>query len=297
MLVSTGTLILKAGRRKMLCVTFTGLFKQPISKTISNIEISGAKSMYDYAIIGGGIVGLSVDKAIYERFPEAKVIILEKEKGLASHQTGHNSGVIHSGIYYKPGSYKAKFARQGNKSMTAFCKEHNIDHDICGKVIVATKNKELPLLDNLYERGRENQLNIEKLNQDELLEIEPHVNGVAGIRVHDAGIVNFKQVTEKFAELIKQQGAEIRLDTKVENIHESSNEVLIETNQGETTAKCLINCGGLYSDKIAEAAGYKTDMQIIPFRGEYYKLKPEKTHLIKNLIYPVPNPAFPFLGV
>lgn len=253
--------------------------------------------MYDFAIVGGGIIGLSVGKAIYERFPDAKVIVLEKEKELATHQTGHNSGVIHSGIYYKPGSYKALFARQGNQSMKDFCNEYNIDHDNCGKVIVATKQEELPLLDDLYERGLQNELNINKLDRDELLEIEPHVDGVAGIQVMDTGIVDYVQVTKKFAEIIESQGATISLNTKVEKIHEKNDEVIIETNQGEKLAKYLINCGGLYSDKIAEASDYKTDMKIIPFRGEYYKLKPEKRHLVKNLIYPVPNPKFPFLGV
>lgn len=253
--------------------------------------------MYDFAIVGGGIVGLSTGMAIYERFPNAKVVVIEKESVVAEHQTGHNSGVIHSGIYYKPGSFKARFARQGSKSMTAFCQIHGIDHDICGKVIVATKQEEIPLLENLYNRGMENELAIHRIGPDELKEIEPYVNGLGAIRVPMAGIVNYRQVSEKFAEIIRESGGEIRLNTKVEKMHEESDQVIIETNRGTLKAGMVINCAGLHSDRVALAAGYKTDMKILPFRGEYYKLKPEKRYLVKNLIYPVPNPKFPFLGV
>lgn len=253
--------------------------------------------MYDFAIVGGGIVGLSTGMAIYDRFPNAKVAVIEKEASVAQHQTGHNSGVIHSGIYYKPGSYKARFAREGSRSMTEFCQKHNIDHDICGKVIVATKPEELPLLDNLYERGLQNGLAIEKIDAARLKEIEPHVAGLAAIHVPMAGIVNYKQVSEKFAEIIRENGGDILLNTKVEKIHEGKDGVVIETNSGTVKAGIVINCAGLHSDRVALAAGYKTDMKIVPFRGEYYKLKPEKRYLVKNLIYPVPNPKFPFLGV
>ncbi|MBM7714332.1 L-2-hydroxyglutarate oxidase [Bacillus thermophilus] len=253
--------------------------------------------MYDFAIVGGGIVGLSTGMAIYDRFPNAKVVVIEKESAVATHQTGHNSGVIHSGIYYKPGSYKARFARQGSQSMTEFCQKHNIDHDICGKVIVATKPEELPLLENLYERGLQNELAIEKIESAELKEIEPHVAGLAAIRVPMAGIVNYRQVSEKFAEIIADHGGDILLNTKVEKINEENDEVVIETNNGTIKAGIVINCAGLHSDRVAAAAGYKTDMKIVPFRGEYYKLKPEKRYLVKHLIYPVPNPKFPFLGV
>jgi (S)-2-hydroxyglutarate dehydrogenase len=253
--------------------------------------------MYDFAIVGGGIVGLSTGMAIYERFPNAKVVVIEKESVVAEHQTGHNSGVIHSGIYYKPGSFKARFARQGSKSMTAFCQTHGIDHDICGKVIVATKQEEIPILENLYKRGLENELAIHRIGPDELKEIEPHVNGLGAIRVPMAGIVNYRQVSEKFAEMIRESGGEIRLNTKVEKMHEESDQVIIETNRGTLKAGMVINCAGLHSDRVAQAAGYKTDMKILPFRGEYYKLKPEKRYLVNHLIYPVPNPKFPFLGV
>lgn len=253
--------------------------------------------MYDFAVVGGGIVGLSTGMALYKRFPNAKVVIIEKESVVAEHQTGHNSGVIHSGIYYKPGSFKARFARQGSKSMTEFCQTYGIDHDICGKVIVATKQEELPLLENLYQRGLQNELAIQKIGVDELKEIEPHVNGLGAIRVPQAGIVNYRQVSEKFAEIIQNHGGEIHLNTKVKKIHEESDRVIIETSRGTLKASMVINCAGLHSDRVAAATGYKTDMKILPFRGEYFKLVPEKRHLVKHLIYPVPNPKFPFLGV
>ena len=253
--------------------------------------------MYDFAIIGGGIVGLSTGMAIYHRFPNAKVVVLEKESDIAQHQTGHNSGVIHSGIYYKPGSFKARFARQGSQSMREFCEKHGIEYDVCGKVIVATNQEEIPILDNLYERGLVNGLNIKRIGREELMEIEPHVNGLAAIHIPTAGIVSYRQVSEKFAKIIEEKGGEILLNTKVNRINERSDQVTIETNQSSLKAKMLINCAGLHSDRIAAEAGYKTDMKIVPFRGEYYKLKPEKSYLVKHLIYPVPDPKFPFLGV
>ncbi|MFE4897388.1 L-2-hydroxyglutarate oxidase [Peribacillus butanolivorans] len=253
--------------------------------------------MYDFAIVGGGIVGLSTGMALYKRYPNARVVVIEKESVVADHQTGHNSGVIHSGIYYKPGSFKARFARQGSKSMTEFCQTHGIEHDICGKVIVATKQDELPILNDLYTRGLQNELAIKKIGVDELKEIEPHVNGLGAIRVPQAGIVNYRQVSEKIADIIKEYGGEIKLNTKVEKINEESDSVTIETNNGTLKARMVINCAGLHSDRIAAAAGYKTDMKIVPFRGEYFKLIPEKRHLVNHLIYPVPNPKFPFLGV
>ncbi|WP_338469703.1 L-2-hydroxyglutarate oxidase [Niallia sp. XMNu-256] len=253
--------------------------------------------MFDFAIVGGGIVGLSTGMAIYNRFPNAKVVVIEKEETVAEHQTGHNSGVIHSGIYYKPGSFKACFSRQGSQSMKEFCQKYDIDHEICGKVIVATKQEEIPLLENLYKRGLENRLDIQRIGSVELKEIEPHVKGLGAIRVPQAGIVNYRQVSEKFASIIEEHGGEIRLNTKVEKIHEESTGVTIEITRGTIKAGLVINCAGLHSDRVAYAAGYKTDMKILPFRGEYYKLKPEKRYLVKHLIYPVPNPKFPFLGV
>ncbi|MFC0272746.1 L-2-hydroxyglutarate oxidase [Metabacillus herbersteinensis] len=253
--------------------------------------------MYDYIIIGGGIVGLSVGMELYKKNPKAKIAILEKENHVAAHQTGHNSGVIHSGIYYKPGSSKALLAKRGSETMTQFCRQHDLDVDICGKVIVASLDEELPLLENLYQRGAQNGLDIRLIEKEELHEIEPHVNGMRAIHVPMAGIVNYKQVAEKMRELIIQKGGEILLNHKVLSINETSKEVIIETNQGEITGAYFINCAGLHSDRIAKLAKVKTDVRIIPFRGEYYQLKPEKRELVKNLIYPVPNPNFPFLGV
>ncbi|WLR51033.1 L-2-hydroxyglutarate oxidase [Bacillus tianshenii] len=253
--------------------------------------------MYDYLIIGGGIVGLSTGMALTRRYPNARIAIIEKEKGLAAHQTGRNSGVIHSGIYYKPGSFKAKFAKAGSRSMAEFCKKHDITHDICGKVIVATNQDEIERLDNLYERGLQNGLDITKINQEELHEIEPHVNGLAGIKVPSTGIVDYKEVTEKFAEIIQENDNEIFTNSEVKNIDERSDRVIVETSNGTFQGNFLINCAGLHSDRITKLAGIHTNVKIVPFRGEYYELTPEKRYLVKNLIYPVPNPDFPFLGV
>ncbi len=253
--------------------------------------------MYDYTIIGGGIVGLAVGKALTESYPNKKVLVLEKEDNLAAHQTGHNSGVIHSGIYYTPGSFKARFAREGNAAMVQFCEEHRIKYDMCGKVIVATNENERPLLDNLYKRGLENELDIEKLNQEQLLEVEPHVNGLEAIHVKSAGIVDYTEVSHAFARIIREHGGDIHCGEEVRTIREALDEVTIETDQQTYKTKFVINCAGLQSDRIAKMAGYHIDMKIIPFRGEYFTLKENKTHLVKNLIYPVPNPEFPFLGV
>lgn len=253
--------------------------------------------MYDYTIIGGGIVGLSVGKALTETYPTKKILVLEKEDKLAAHQTGHNSGVIHSGIYYTPGSFKARFAREGNASMVAFCEEHGIKYDMCGKVIVATNERERPLLDNLYKRGLENELDLKRLSQDELLEVEPHVNGLEAIQVKSAGIVDYTEVSLAFARIIRENGGDINCGEEVRAISEAPDEVTIETEKQTYKTKFVINCAGLQSDRIAKMAGYHIDMKIIPFRGEYFTLKEEKAHLVKHLIYPVPNPEFPFLGV
>ncbi len=253
--------------------------------------------MYDFIIIGGGIVGLSVGMAIYERDPNAKIVIMEKEKDVAQHQTGHNSGVIHSGIYYKPGSLKTKLAKRGNQSMANFCKKHDIDHDICGKVIVAANEQELPLLEDLYHRGIQNGLSIHRLNHEQLKEREPHVNGAGAIHVPVTGIVNYEQVSKKMGEIVKQHGGEIKLSSEVKQIDERMDEVVVESNQHTFRGRYLINCAGLQSDRIAKLAGYYPDLKIVPFRGEYYQLREKKRNLVKNLIYPVPNPNFPFLGV
>ena len=253
--------------------------------------------MYNYIIIGGGIVGLSTAMALSQRSPQAKIALLEKEASWAVHQTGHNSGIIHSGIYYKPGSFKAKLCRDGNRSMVDFCQQHNIDYEICGKVIVATEPYELPLLENLYQRGVANGIEIQKVTTEEVKEIEPHVSCLAGIWVKSTGIVNYRQVCLKYAELAQAQGVDLFTDTCVQGIKSTSGGHVLETNNGEYQGEFIINCAGLYSDRITELAQEQPPAKIIPFRGEYYELTPEKKYLVNGAIYPVPNPNFPFLGV
>jgi (S)-2-hydroxyglutarate dehydrogenase len=253
--------------------------------------------MFDFAIVGGGIVGLSTGLALGKRYPHARILVLEKESQWAFHQTGNNSGVIHSGIYYKPGSFKAKFCRDGSRSMVEFCQEHGIDHEVCGKVIVATEEQELPRLDHLYKRGLENGIKVQRISPEAVKEIEPHVRCVGGIRVFSTGIVNYKQVCLKYAELIQQQGGKLCLNTKVLKISPSGQNQVLETNNGSFETRFVINCAGLHSDRVAKLGGVEPKAKIVPFRGEYYELTPEKRYLVKTLIYPVPNPDFPFLGV
>ena len=253
--------------------------------------------MYDFAIIGGGIVGLSTAMALGERYPNAQILVLEKESEWAFHQTGNNSGVIHSGLYYKPGSFKAKFCRDGSRSMVEFCQKHDIDHEVCGKVIVATNEQELPRLENLYIRGLENDIPVKRISPEEVKEIEPHVSCVGGVQVFSTGIVNYKKVCLKYAELIGKQGGELRLNTQVLQIARSGKNQVLETNKGNFETRFVINCAGLHSDRIAKLGKVNPQVKIVPFRGEYYELTPEKRYLVKTLIYPVPNPDFPFLGV
>ncbi|CAI1581142.1 L-2-hydroxyglutarate oxidase [Serratia proteamaculans] len=253
--------------------------------------------MHDVIIIGAGLVGLGVANALQEANPSLRILILEKESGPAAHQSGHNSNVVHSGIYYAPGSLKARLAKLGNQSMFAFCREHDLYHDQCGKVIVATQLKELDLLENIYQRGLQNGLAVSRLSQAQLREREPHVNGLEALLVPDAGIVNYSQVAAKLAEIIQQRGGEIHYGQQVEGISESSDDVSVRTQHVQYQAKWLVNCAGLFSDRIAALAGYQTGMKIVPFRGEYYVLNDEKNYLVNHLIYPVPNPDFPFLGV
>ncbi|NEP00841.1 MAG: L-2-hydroxyglutarate oxidase [Symploca sp. SIO2E9] len=253
--------------------------------------------MYDIAIIGGGIVGLSTAMLVGKCYPDASILVLEKEGSWAHHQTGNNSGVIHSGIYYKPGSFKAKFCREGQRSMVAFCQEHGINYEVCGKVIVATEPEELPMLENIYQRGLENCIEVTKLSGEEVKEIEPHVSCLAGIRVYSTGIVDYKQVCQKYVELVRAQGGVLHLNTKVEKILETSAGQVLETSKGTFATRFTINCAGLHSDRVAKLGNVNPQAKIVPFRGEYYELKPEKRYLVKHLIYPVPNPNFPFLGV
>lgn len=252
---------------------------------------------YDYVVIGGGIVGFSTAYHLGKEFPAASVLLLEKESGPAFHQTGRNSGVIHSGIYYKPGSFKAKFAKAGAKSMVAFCQDHGISYDVCGKVIVATKNSELPLLENLYQRGLQNECPVEKVSAERVKEIEPHVKCVGGVLVKSTGITSYVEVCKKYLELIKAAGGQVKFDSPVTGIEERGSVKVVKTPTSEFEAKFIINCAGLHSDRVARMAGADPGARIVPFRGEYFELVPEKRDLVKTLIYPVPNPDFPFLGV
>lgn len=252
----------------------------------------------DIVIIGGGAVGLATSLQLQKRNPSLSVVVIEKEKVVGNHQTGNNSNVIHSGIYYKPGSLKAKNCIMGYHMLLDFCNEHGVSYDICGKVIVATEEKELPLLKNIYDRGIQNGLTgLKMLTADQLKEYEPHVAGLQGIHVPQTGIVDYRVVAEKYAEVFQKNGGQIRLGEKVTDIRVKNNGVEVITDKGTHVAKLMVNCAGLYSDKIAKLTSKRIDVQIIPFRGEYYKLKKEKEHLVKTLIYPVPDPNFPFLGV
>ena len=253
--------------------------------------------MYEYVIIGGGIIGLATAMAVGKKYPKARILVLEKEQDVAQHQTGRNSGVIHSGIYYKPGSLKARFAVEGNRSMVEFCREHGIKHEVCGKVIVATKTSELPLLDNLFQRGLNHRLAVERLSPEQVQEIEPHVRCVAGIKIPSTGIVNYREVSTKYVELIKSNGGTVQTGTRVDRLREVNGIQIVETPHGEFEAGFIINCAGLFSDRIARFSGFDPGAKIVPFRGEYYELVREKRYLVKSLVYPVPNPDFPFLGV
>lgn len=253
--------------------------------------------MYDIAIIGGGVIGLATAMSLGQQYPEAKILVVEKEREWGYHQTGHNSGVIHSGIYYKPGSLKAKFCRDGCASIVTFCEANGIDYEVCGKLIVATEPEELPRLEKLYQRGLENGIKVSKLQAEEVQEIEPHVRCIAAIRVYSTGIVDYKQVCQTYVSYAIKQGAEVKLNTRVDTIEKTSNGYCLETNVGSFHTQFLVNCAGLHSDRIAKLEGANPEAKIIPFRGEYYELVPEKRQLVKHLIYPVPNPDFPFLGV
>lgn len=255
-------------------------------------------SSFDLAVIGGGIVGLSVALESVRRFPNLRIAVLEKEPAVARHQTGHNSGVIHSGIYYKPGSLKARNCVTGAAAMVQFCTEHGIAHEICGKLIVATTLNELEGLDELQRRGIANGVvGIEMIGPERLKEIEPHCEGVGALHVPSTGIVDYVAVARKYAEIIASKGGEIVTDCEVRAISRNSGGIVLETNKNALAASWAVNCAGLHSDRIALMAGDNNGLKIIPFRGEYYELSADKRRLVNNLIYPVADPRFPFLGV
>lgn len=251
----------------------------------------------DVLIVGGGIVGLATAYALSQRYPNQRITVLEKEGSLAFHQTGRNSGVLHSGIYYKPGSLKSRNCRTGKQMMEAFCKAHDIPYRLCGKVIVALDESELPAMHMIYERGQANGVTCKIIGRERLLELEPHVNGIQAIHVPESGIVDYRQVCEKMAELLRAEGHTIVLSAQVTAVEERPEEVIVETTQGDFSGKYLVNCAGLHSDRVTQMGTGEAPARIIPFRGEYYELKPDAWHLCNALIYPVPDPGFPFLGV
>ncbi|MEY4394710.1 MAG: L-2-hydroxyglutarate oxidase LhgO [Planctomycetota bacterium] len=251
----------------------------------------------NYLIVGGGIVGLATAMHL-AKTNQGKVIVIETEPDVARHQTGHNSGVIHSGLYYKPGSAKAKNCAEGREAMYQFCADHGIAHERCGKIVVATDNDEIPRMEELLRRGIANGLTgIRTLCQEELREHEPHVAGIKGLFVPQTGIVNYKDVSKVYQRLIAESGGEVQLGCKFLSCKTESGGLVIETTKGTIQANHLINCGGLHSDRIAKACGVEPGVQIVPFRGEYYELHKDKHYLVRNLIYPVPDPRLPFLGV
>lgn len=253
---------------------------------------------YDVLIVGAGIVGLATALKIKEKKPDLSVIVLDKESDIAKHQTGNNSGVIHSGLYYKPGSQKAINCISGYHMLIDFCNTHKVDYELCGKVVIAIDENELPELEKLYKRGLEHGLsNLKMLDSKGIKEYEPHINGIKGFHVPQTGIVNYSLVADKMAEVFKSLGGEILLDSKVIKVDKANSSVNVHTENNLIEASYLVNCAGLYSDKVARINGDHEDIKIVPFRGEYFKLSKEKEYLIKNLVYPVPDPNFPFLGV
>jgi len=249
-------------------------------------------------IVGGGIVGLATAYRLGDRYPDARITVLEKENGVGRHQTGHNSGVLHCGLYYQPGSVKARMAVSGIRQMVAFCQANAIPHDVCGKLVVAADESEVPRLRTLQERGTVNGLEgLRWLTREEIREFEPHCGGVAALRVPQEGIADYPKVSETLAAQIAQRGARVVTNARVTKLTASGRGWIAETPAGEFEADFLINCAGLHCDRVAELAGERRETRILPFRGEYYKLKPERQHLVRNLIYPVPDPRFPFLGL
>ena len=251
----------------------------------------------DIAIIGGGIIGLATAYRFQERYPGRTVIVLEKESGLAHHQTGRNSGVLHSGIYYRPGSLRALNCREGKEAMEAFCEREGVAYEICGKVIVAVDESELPNLERIYARGQANGVKCEIIDRDRLRELEPHAAGIRAIHVPETGIVDYKEVCERLAEIVRDRGGTIMTLARVTGLQRRVGRVIIENTANDVDAHHVVNCTGLYSDRTTKLSGQNPGSKIVPFRGEYYEFKPAVQHLCRTLIYPVPDPSFPFLGV
>ncbi|MEL7335894.1 MAG: L-2-hydroxyglutarate oxidase, partial [Planctomycetota bacterium] len=259
-----------------------------------------ANNHADLVVVGGGIVGLSCAWKWMQRFPDTRVIVLEQEAAVAAHQSGHNSGVIHSGVYYKPGSLKATTCRDGKKQMEQFCDRFDVPWERCGKVIVATRENEISRLESIRERGVQNGVNVERINTDQLREIEPNAAGIAALHVPESGIVNYRCVCETLRDQIRVQGGKVFLNKKVQRIskrNEGPDQKIHCADGQQIVCGHVILCGGLHSDRIAQQCGLNTAIRIVPFRGEYYELTPEAESLVRNLIYPVPDPKFPFLGV
>lgn len=253
---------------------------------------------YDVLIIGGGVVGLATGLRLLESNPALKVAVIEKEANVGQHQTGNNSGVIHSGLYYKPGSLKALNCTRGYHMLLEFCRKHDVPFELCGKIIVATEERELPMLQTLFERGQQNGLSpLTILSAEQIKEYEPYAAGIRGILVPHTGIVDFRLVARKYAEVFQNSGGEIVLGEKVSGIRMNHSVAHVTTQKQGYEARLVVNCAGLYSDKVARLTSDKVNVKIVPFRGEYYKLRKDKEYLVRNLIYPVPDPAFPFLGV
>jgi len=253
--------------------------------------------MYDFVVIGGGIVGASTALSLVTMYPEKRTILIEKEKSFASHQTGHNSGVIHAGVYYQPGSLKAKFCREGLEETINFCDLHNIPYENCGKLLVATSEVELARMDVLFERCKQNNIEVELIDQEQLRKIEPNINGIGAILVKSTSIVNYQSVTKKMIEQYEALGGEYLLDTEVVNLTENSDAIEIITNNETLKSRYLISCAGLMADRIAKMLNLEINFRIVPFRGEYYKLSEKHNTLVKHLIYPIPDPELPFLGI
>ena len=253
--------------------------------------------MYDFIVIGGGIVGASTALSLVTMYPEKRTILIEKEKSFASHQTGHNSGVIHAGVYYQPGSLKAKFCREGLEETINFCDLHNIPYENCGKLLVATSEVELARMDVLFERCKQNNIEVELIDQEQLRKIEPNINGIGAILVKSTSIVNYQSVTKKMIEQYEALGGEYLLDTEVVNLTENSDAIEIITNNETLKSRYLISCAGLMADRIAKMLNLEINFRIVPFRGEYYKLSEKHNTLVKHLIYPIPDPELPFLGI